>query len=91
MNHINTTWFTSTTKVGAQRGALIPKDTRNEMAEKLSRTCAKRGGNRTVMTKLMNEADGLLKAEPSDKKRLKAIATSLNEKLNLIKTLDEQK
>ena len=38
----------------------------------------------------MNEADGLLKAEPSDKKRLKAIATSLNEKLNLIKTLDEQ-
>ena len=42
------------------------------------------------MTKLMNEADGLLKAEPSDKKRLKAIATSLNEKLNLVKTLDEE-
>ena len=60
------------------------------MAEKLSRTRAKRGGNSTVMTQLMNEADGLLKAEPSDKKRLKAIATSLKEKLNLVKTLDEE-
>jgi len=37
------------------------------------------------MTKLMNEADGLLKVEPSDKKRLQPIATSLNEKLNLAK------
>ena len=46
------------------------------MAKKLSCTRAKRGGNRTVMTKLMNEADGLLKTEPSDKKRLKAIATN---------------
>ena len=60
------------------------------MAEKLLRTRAKRRGNRTVMTKLMNEVDSLLKAEPSDKKRLKAIATSLNEKLNLVKTLDEE-
>ncbi|XP_068679831.1 uncharacterized protein [Montipora foliosa] len=60
------------------------------MAEKLPRTRVKRRGNRTVMTKLMNEVDSLLKAEPSDKKRLKAIATSLNEKLNLVKTLDEE-
>ncbi|XP_022790390.1 uncharacterized protein LOC111329893 [Stylophora pistillata] len=60
------------------------------MAEKLPRIRAKRGGNRTVMTKLMNEADGLLKAETSDKKRLKAIAASLDEKLNLVKTLDEE-
>lgn len=42
------------------------------------------------MTKLMNEADGLLKAEQTDKKRLTAIATSLNEKLNLVKTLHEE-
>lgn len=55
------------------------------MAEKRSRTRSKRGGNRTVMTKLMNEVDGLLKVEPSDKKRLQPIATSLNEKLNLVK------
>ncbi|PFX25822.1 hypothetical protein AWC38_SpisGene9512 [Stylophora pistillata] len=60
------------------------------MAEKLPRTRAKRGGNSTIMTKLMNEADGLLKAEPRDKKRLKAIATSLNERLNLVNTLDEE-
>ncbi|PFX11353.1 hypothetical protein AWC38_SpisGene24962, partial [Stylophora pistillata] len=38
----------------------------------------------------MNEADGLLKAETSDKKRLKAIAASLDEMLNLVKTLGEE-
>ena len=58
------------------------------MAEKLARTRAKRGGNRSVMTKLSNEANDLLEVEPINKQRLDFIAASLNEKLNLVKTLD---
>ena len=34
------------------------------MAEKLARTRAKRGGNRSVMTKLSTEANELLQVEP---------------------------
>ena len=60
------------------------------MAEKLARTRAKRGGNRSVMTKPTNEANDLLEVEPINKKRLDFIASSLNEKLNLVKTLDEE-
>ena len=60
------------------------------MAEKLARTRAKRGGNRSAMTKQTNEANDLLEVEPINKKRLDFIASSLNEKLNLVKTLDEE-
>ena len=60
------------------------------MAEKLARTRAKRGGNRSVMTKLSNEANDLLEVEPINKQRLDFIAASLNEKLNLVKTFDEE-
>ena len=60
------------------------------MAEKLARTRAKRGGNRSVMTKLSNEANDLLEVEPINKQRLDFIASSLNEKLNLVKTFDEE-
>ena len=60
------------------------------MAEKLARTRAKRGGNRSVMTKPTNETNDLLEVEPINKKRLDFIASSLNEMLNLVKTLDEE-
>ena len=60
------------------------------MAEKLARTCAKRGLNRSVMTKLSKEANDLLGDEPINKQRLDFIASSLNEKLKLVKTFDEQ-
>ena len=60
------------------------------MAEKLARTRAKRGGNRSVMTELSKEANDLLEFEPINKQRLDFIASSLNEKLNLVKTLDEE-
>ena len=60
------------------------------MAEKLARTRAKRGGNRSVKTKLSNEANDVLKVEPINKQRLDLIAASLNEKLNLVKTFDEE-
>ncbi|CAH3199177.1 unnamed protein product [Porites evermanni] len=60
------------------------------MVEKLARTRAKRGGNRSVVTKLSNEANDLLEVEPINKQRLEFIAASLNEKLNLVKTFDEE-
>ena len=60
------------------------------MAEKLSRTRAKRGGNPSVMTKLSKEANDLLEDEPINKQRLDFIASSLNEKLKLVKTFDEE-
>ena len=60
------------------------------MAEKLVRTRAKRGGNRGVITKLMNEAEGLINADEIDEQRLKIIADSMHEKLTLVKSLDEE-
>ena len=60
------------------------------MAQKLVRTPAKRGGNRSVMTKLSKEANDLLEDEPINKQRLDFIASSLNEKLKLVKTFDEE-
>ena len=60
------------------------------MAEKLVRTRAKRGGNRGVITKIMNEAEGLINADEIDEQRLKIIADSLSEKLTLVKSLDEE-
>ena len=46
-----------------------------KIAEKLARTRAKSGGNRSVMTKLSNEASELLQVEPINKQRLKFIAS----------------
>ena len=60
------------------------------MAEKLARTRAKRGGNRSVMTTLSKEANDLLEDEPINKERLHFIASSLKEKLKLVKTFDEE-
>ena len=42
------------------------------------------------MTKLSNEAEAPLKAETVDKQRLKIISNSLNDKLKLVKTFDEE-
>ena len=42
------------------------------------------------ITKLMNEAEGLINADEIDEQRLKIIADSLNEKLTLVKSLDEE-
>ena len=42
------------------------------------------------MTKLSSEGNDLLEAEPINKQRLDFIAASLNEKLNLVKTFDEE-
>ena len=60
------------------------------MAQKLARSRAKRGGNRSVMTTLSKEANDLLEDEPINKQRLDFIASSLNEKLKLVKTFDEE-
>lgn len=60
------------------------------MAEKLVRTRAKCGGNRSVITKLINKAEGLINADEIDEQRLKIIADSLNEKLSLVKSLDKE-
>ena len=60
------------------------------MAEKLARTRAKRGGIRSVITKLSSEANELLQVEPINKQRLEFIAASLNETLNLVKTFDDE-
>lgn len=61
----------------------------DEMSEELARSRAKRGGNRTVLTKLANEAHDLLKEEELNRPRLKTLAESLLEKLEIVKSLDE--
>ena len=55
----------------------------DEMSEELARDRAKRGGNRTVLTKLANEAHDLLKEEELNRPRLKTLAESLLENWNL--------
>ena len=60
------------------------------MSEKLARIRAKRAGNRSIIAKLMHETEGLFKAEPIDETRLKVLATSLDERLNLVKSFDER-
>ena len=60
------------------------------MAETLAHTRVKPGGNRSVMTKLSNEVNDLLEVEPINKQRMDFIAASLNGKLNLVKTFDEE-
>ena len=60
------------------------------MSEKLARIRAKRAGNRSIIAKLMHEAEGLIEAEPIDEPRLKVLATSLDERLNLVRSFDEK-
>lgn len=57
---------------------------------KIARTRAKCSGNRSVITKLINEAEGLIQADEIDEQRLKIIADSLNKKLALVKSLDKE-
>jgi len=42
------------------------------------------------MAKLINEADDILQADEMDEQRLKIIADSLNKKLALVKSLNEE-
>lgn len=60
------------------------------MSEKLARTRAKRAGNRSIITKLLQEAECLIEAEPIDEPRLKVLAATLDERLNLVKSFDEK-
>ena len=61
-----------------------------ELKEKLTRIRAIRGGNRGVITKLINEAEGLLKEELLERGRLNTISGLLEEKLRFVKELDEK-
>ena len=61
-----------------------------ELKEKLTRIRAIRGGNRGVITKLINEAEGLLKEELLERGRLNTISGLLKEKLRFVKELDEK-
>ena len=51
---------------------------------------AVRGGNREVITKLINEAEGLLKEEVLERGRLNTITGLLEGKLKFVKELDEK-
>ena len=59
------------------------------MSEELARSRAKCGGNRTVLTKLANEAHDFLKEKVLNRPRLKTLAESTLEKLEILKSLDE--
>ena len=61
-----------------------------EPKENLTRIRAVRGGNRGVITKLINEAEGLLKEETLQRGRLNTITVLLEEKLALVKELDQK-
>ena len=61
-----------------------------EIKEKLTRIRAVRGGNRGVITKLVNEAEGLLKEEILQRGRLNTINGLLEEKLRFVKELDQK-
>ena len=61
-----------------------------EPKENLTRMRAVRGGNRGVITKLINEAEGLLKEEVLERGRLNTITGLLEGKLKFVKQLDEK-
>ena len=82
--------FDTIYEMAPNMGHWYPETQEDKMPEKLARTRAKRGGNRSVMTKLSNKANDLLEVEPINKQRLDFIAASLNEKLNLVKTFEEE-
>ena len=60
------------------------------MSEALARLRATRTGNRSVITRLINEADKILGSDSLDKGRLKTIANLLEEKLKFVEDLDNQ-
>ncbi|XP_028413524.1 uncharacterized protein LOC114536361 [Dendronephthya gigantea] len=62
----------------------------SETKENLTRIRAVRGGNRGVITKLINEAEGLLKEEILERGRLNTITSLLEEKLKYVKDLDQK-
>ena len=62
----------------------------SENKENLARIRAIRGGNRGVITKLINETEVLLKEEILNQGRLKTITDLLEEKLKIVKALDEK-
>ena len=73
---------------GAQRGTEFHRKM-VEPKENLTRIRAIRGGNRAVITKLINEAEGLLKEEVLERGRLNTITGLLEEKLKfVVKELD---
>ncbi len=55
-----------------------------EVNENLARIRAVRGGNRAVITKLINEVGGHLKEETPNKGRLNRINKLLEDKLRLV-------
>ena len=59
------------------------------MSEELARSRSETRGSRTVLTKLANEAHGLLKDEVLNRPRLKTLAESFVEKWKIVKSLDE--
>ena len=61
----------------------------DEMGEELAQSRAKGGGNRTVLTKLANEAHELLKDEVLNRPQLKTLTESFLEKLEIVKSLDD--
>ena len=62
----------------------------SDSKEEVARLRGKRRGNRSVITKLVIEAEGIAEAEATDQRRLKVIARSLDEKLRLVESLDEK-
>ena len=60
------------------------------MSEALARLRATRAGNRSVITRLIDETDKILGSASFDKGRLKTIANLLEEKLKYVEDLDNQ-
>ena len=58
--------------------------------ENLSRLRAVRGGNRAVITKLINETLGIFDEEQPNKGRLETINDLLHEKAKIVKELEEK-
>ena len=61
----------------------------SDKKEAVARLRGKRRGNRSVITKLVNEVEIILQAEAIDQRRLKVIACLLNKKLRSVESLDE--
>ena len=62
----------------------------SEKERDLSRLRAVRGGNRAVITKLINETSTILEEEQPNKRRLQTINELLDEKTRIVKELDEK-
>ena len=58
----------------------------SDAKQEVARLRRKRRGNRSGITKLVNEAEGIPEAEATDQRRLKVFARSLDEKLRLVES-----